>query len=182
MLFIKTFCFLFSIGWHFLSFFLTALLRLAYTMVSSTPGLGGKDQSFTMKDNIRYRFFEAAFWGWGFPDGSEIKMSACNAGDPGLIPGSGRSPEEGDVNPLQYSCLENPMDRGAWQATVHGVSKSQTWLSDFTFTFTLRLRKLPSVPSLLRVFLIMDVESCENVFLHLWRWSYVYLLVNWLIW
>ena len=94
-------------------------------------------------------------------------MSACNVGDPGLIPGSGRSPEEGDVNPLQYSCLENPMDRGAWQATVHGVSKSQTWLSDFTFTFTLRLRKLPSVPSLLRVFLIMDVESCENVFLHL---------------
>ena len=63
-------------------------------------------------------------------------MSACNAGDPGSIPGSGRSPE-GNGNPLQYSCLENPMDRGAWWATVHGVSKSRTQLSDFTFTFTL---------------------------------------------
>ena len=52
-----------------------------------------------------------------------VKMSACNAGDPGLIPGSGRSPGEGNGNPLQYSCLENPMDRGAWQATVHGVAR-----------------------------------------------------------
>ena len=49
--------------------------------------------------------------------------SAYNAGDPGLIPGSGRSPGEGNGNPLQYSCLENPMDRGAWQATVHGVAR-----------------------------------------------------------
>ena len=48
---------------------------------------------------------------------------ACNAGDPGLIPGSGRSSGEGNGNPLQYSCLENPMDRGAWQATVHGVAR-----------------------------------------------------------
>ena len=48
------------------------------------------------------------------------KKSACNAGDPGSIPGLGRSPGEGNGNPLQYSCLENPMDRGAWQATVHG--------------------------------------------------------------
>ena len=54
------------------------------------------------------------------------KESACNAGDVGLIPGSGRSPREGNGNPLQYSCLENPMDRGAWQATVHGVAGSQT--------------------------------------------------------
>ena len=50
----------------------------------------------------------------GFPGGSDGKASACNAGDPGLIPGSGRSPGEGNGNPLQYSCLENPMDRGAW--------------------------------------------------------------------
>ena len=50
-------------------------------------------------------------------------MSACNVGDLDLIPGSGRSPGEGNGNPLQYSCLENPMDRGAWQATVHGVIK-----------------------------------------------------------
>ena len=51
-------------------------------------------------------------------------MSACNAGDLGLIPGSGISPGEGNSNPLQYSCLENSMDREAWQATVHGVTKS----------------------------------------------------------
>ena len=50
--------------------------------------------------------------------------SACNAGDLGLIPGLGRSPGEGNGNPLQYSCLENPMDREAWQATVHGVTES----------------------------------------------------------
>ena len=66
----------------------------------------------------------------GFPGGSEGKASACSAGDPGLIPGSGRSPGEGNGNALQDSCLENPMDRGAWQATVHGVAKSRTRLSD----------------------------------------------------
>ena len=70
----------------------------------------------------------------GFSGGSEIKASACSAGDPGSIPGSGRSPREGNGNPLQYPCLENPMDGGAWWATVHGVTKSQTRLSDLTFT------------------------------------------------
>ena len=59
----------------------------------------------------------------GFPDGSEVKNPAANAGDLGSIPGSGRSPGEGSGNPLQYSCLGNPMDRGAWQVTVHGVAK-----------------------------------------------------------
>ena len=68
----------------------------------------------------------------GFPGGSEVKASAWNAGDSGSIPGLGRSPGEGTGNPLQYSCLENPMDRGAWWATVHGVTKSRTRLSDFT--------------------------------------------------
>ena len=67
----------------------------------------------------------------GFPGGSEGKESACSAGDPGSIPGSGRSPEEGIGYPLQYSCLENSMDRGAWRATVHGVAKSRTQLSNF---------------------------------------------------
>jgi len=62
----------------------------------------------------------------GFPGGSDNKESACNAGDPGSIPGLGRCPGEGNVNPLQCSCLENPMDRGAWWATVHGVTKSWT--------------------------------------------------------
>ena len=60
---------------------------------------------------------------WGFPGGSDCKESACNAGDPGSIPGSGRSPGEGNDSPLQYSCLENPMDSGAWWATVHGGGK-----------------------------------------------------------
>ena len=68
------------------------------------------------------------------PGGSEGKASACNAGDPASIPGSGRSPGEGNGNPLQYPCLENPRDRGAWWATVHGVAKSRTRLSDFTLT------------------------------------------------
>ena len=71
----------------------------------------------------------------GFPGGSEVKASASNVGDPGSISGSGRSPGEGNGNPLQYSFLENPMDREAWWATVHGVTKSRTQLSDFTFTF-----------------------------------------------
>ena len=67
-----------------------------------------------------------------FPGGSEVKASACNAGDLGSISGLGRSSGEGNANPLQYSCLENPMDGGAWWATVHRVAKSQTRLSDFT--------------------------------------------------
>ena len=60
----------------------------------------------------------------GFLHSSVSKESACNARDLGLIPGSGRAPGEGDSNPLQYSCLENPTDRGAWRATVHGVAES----------------------------------------------------------
>ena len=71
----------------------------------------------------------------GIYGGSEVKASACNAGDLGWISGSGSSPGEGNGNPLQYSCLENPKDGGAWWATVHGVAKSRTRLSDFTFTF-----------------------------------------------
>ena len=67
--------------------------------------------------------------------GSDGKASSYNAGDPGLIPGSGRYPREGNGNSFQYCCLENPMDRGAWWAAVHEVAKSRTGLSDFTFTF-----------------------------------------------
>ena len=61
-----------------------------------------------------------------FPGGSDGKETACNTGDPGSIPGLGRSPGEGHGNPLQCPCLENPMDRRAWQSTVHGVAKSWT--------------------------------------------------------
>ena len=62
----------------------------------------------------------------GFPGGSDGEASACNVGAPGSIPGSGRSPGEGNGNSVQYLCLENPMDRGAWGATLHSVAKSQT--------------------------------------------------------
>ena len=71
----------------------------------------------------------------GFPGGWDSKASAHNVGDPGSIPESGRSPGEGSGTPLQYSCLENSMDGGAWWATVHGVAKSRTWLSDFSLHF-----------------------------------------------
>ena len=64
--------------------------------------------------------------GKGFPGGSEVKAHTCNAGDMGSIPGLGRFLGEGNGNPLQYSCLEKPMDGGAWWATVHGVTKSRT--------------------------------------------------------
>ena len=86
----------------------------------------------------------------GFPGGSEGKASACNAGDLGSIPGSGRPPGEGNDNPLQYSCLENPMDGGAWWATVHGVTKSRTRLSDFTFTFRVVLVLFPYLLSVVK--------------------------------
>ena len=66
----------------------------------------------------------------GFPGGSDGKESACNVGDPGSIPGLGRVPGEGNAYPVQYSCLENSMNRGTQWATVHGFTKSQTQLSD----------------------------------------------------
>ena len=69
---------------------------------------------------------------------SDSEESASHAGDPGLSPRFGRSPGEGNGNPLQYSCLENSMDRGTWQASVHGVTNSRSGLSDFTFTFHFR--------------------------------------------
>ena len=62
----------------------------------------------------------------GFPGVSVVRNLPANAGDVGSVSGSGRSPGEGNGNPLQYSCMENPMDRGTWQATVHGVAKSRT--------------------------------------------------------
>ena len=72
-------------------------------------------------------------WGrMGFPGGAVVKKLPANSGDAGSIPGSGGSPEGGNGNPLQYSCLRNPMDRGSWQAAFHGVAKSRTQLSIHT--------------------------------------------------
>ena len=89
--------------------------------------------------------------------GSDGKESACSAGDLGSIPGSGRSSREGNGNPLQYSCLENPMDRGAWQAAFHGVTKSQIWLNDFTFVFSFK--------SHLRGLHLHELISCQRPWL-----------------
>ena len=71
----------------------------------------------------------------GFPGGSVVKNPPVNAGDLGLIPGQEDLLGEGNGNPLQYSCLENPMDGGVWWAAVYGVAKSRTRMSNFTFTF-----------------------------------------------
>ena len=74
------------------------------------------------------------------------KESTCPAGDIDLIPGTGRSPGEGNGNPLQYSCLENPMDRGAWRAAVHGVTKSQTRLNTVSYTMSKTTQIMPFNP------------------------------------
>ena len=102
----------------------------------------------------------------GFPDGLDGKASAWNAGDPGLIPGLGRYPGEGNGNPLQYSCLENSMDGGAWWATVHGVSKSQTRLSDF-----------PSLPYSLPLSTLMSYFS-DSLTLLTWWWFSRWVMSN----
>ena len=78
----------------------------------------------------RLNWTELNLYPWGFPGGSMVKYLPASAGDVGLIPGLGRSPGEGNGNPLQYSCLGNPMDREAWQATVLGVAESRTRLSN----------------------------------------------------
>ena len=99
-----------------------------------------KQRRSAQSQELRYGFYtylNVPPWGASpvdFPGGSDSKASVYNAADPGSIPGSGSSPGEGNGSPLQCSCLESPMDRGAWWATVHGVTKSQTRLSDFTFT------------------------------------------------
>ena len=85
------------------------------------------------------------------PHSSVSKESACSAGDLGSLLGLGRSPGEGNGNPVQYSCLENPVDRGAWQVTVLGVAKSQTRLSDFTFTFNRNYPFLPLNLNIVRI-------------------------------
>ena len=95
----------------------------------------------------------------GFPGGSVAKnvpASAGDAGDPGSIPGSGRSPGGVNGNPAQDSCLENPMDRGAWRATVHGVAQSRTRLSDLTHTCAIHI---PSSSFIKLELLIDDLVS-----------------------
>ena len=108
-----------------------------------TPHLGGSRRvTLAFLQTFKYATSLPAF-----PGGSEVKASASNAGDPGSIPGLGRSPGEGNDNPLQYPCLENLMDRGAWWAAVHGVAKSQMRLSLSLASLVAQLVKnLPAVP------------------------------------
>ena len=87
-----------------------------------------------LKSHPFFFFKRLPVYSWGFPAGSVSKESACSAGDLGSTPGSGGSPGEGNGNPLQYSCLENPTDRGAWRATVHGVARVGHLLSNETIT------------------------------------------------
>ena len=88
---------------------------------------------FPSKGHLLVSLTIVLYYSLGFPGGSEVKASACNAGDLGSIPESERSPGKGNDNPLQYFCLENPMDGEAWWAIVHVGAKSQTRLSDLTF-------------------------------------------------
>ena len=108
------------------------LSRIPCAVTNLNSILKSRDITFPTKVHM----IKALVFPVGFPSSLDGKASAYNVGDPGSIPGSGRSPGEGNGNPLQYSCLENPMDRGAWWATVHGVAKSRTWLSDFSLHFS----------------------------------------------
>ena len=101
-----------------------------------------------------------------FPGGSEGEVSACNAGDLGLFPGSGRSPGEGNGNPLQYCCLENPMDGEAWSATVHGFAKSRTQLSDFTHSL-IRYYKQHCLHTFLYMPLALGHHFLQDVFIRM---------------
>ena len=85
------------------------------------------------------KIYKNLMWLNGFPGGSEVKVSACNAGDLGSVPGSGRPRGEGNGNLLQYSCLENAMDGEAWRAAVPEAAESQTRVSDYTATNVLYL-------------------------------------------
>ena len=109
-----------------------SLSRWCYLTFSSSAALFFCLQSFPASGSFPVSQLFTS--GEDFLGGSDSKASVYNVGDLGLIPGLGRSSGEGNGNPLQYSCLENPMDGEAWYAIVHGVAKSWTRLSNFTFT------------------------------------------------
>ena len=90
--------------------------------------LGGKELQKVPEAKLEFAGHQATIC--RFPNGSLVKNLPANTGDAGLIPGSGRAPGERNGNSLQYSCLRNPMDRGAWWVTVYGVAKSNIWLSN----------------------------------------------------
>ena len=104
----------------------------SYSNTFNTTCSGKPFLIFLARSNYPISFYSTMWLSFYSTACSEGKVSTYNAGDWGLIPGSGRSPGEGNGNPIQYSCLENSMDWEAWWATVHGVAKSRTRLSDFT--------------------------------------------------
>ena len=108
-----------------------AFLKNTLCIEAHQLGLGA--EAYLMCISFRLKLKGFLWHLGGFPGDSYGKEFSCNARDPSSVPGLGRSLGERNGNPLQYSCLENPMDRGAWWATVHGVAKSWTRLSDITF-------------------------------------------------
>ena len=114
----------------------------------------------------------------GFPGGSMVKNLPATAGDVGLVPGLGRSPGGRNGNPLQYSYLENPVDRGVWWATVHGVAKSQTWLSEWAHIHSQRINKT-AIPSKLIPFSFISfkLEGLNKTDLG-FRWQYWHTFLN----
>ena len=102
-------------------------------LIHPTMWVGLKNSVLSSRNQTQEYILCNCLYKKSFPGGSDGKESACNAEDLGLIPGLGRSPGEGNGNPLQYSCLENSMDRGDWRAIAHGLTKSQTQPSDFHF-------------------------------------------------
>ena len=103
-------------------------------------------------------------------------MSACNAGDPGSIPGSGTYLGERNGSPLQYICLENPMDRGAWLATVRGVTKSQTWLNNFTIYLSRKVSvSVISFITVLQIYYILRILYLLHIYIcSIKRWLNFY--------
>ena len=117
-----------------------------------------------------------------FPGGSEVKAFACNVGDLGSIPGSGRSSGEGNGNPLQYSCLENPMDGRAWWATVHRVAKSWTRLKRLHLHFISPIMKRTSLWVLVLECLVDIHWTIQLQFLqHYWSGHRLGLLWYWMV-
>ena len=126
-----------GVGCHFL--LQCMKVKTESELAQSCPTLSDP-MDCSLPGSSTHGIFQASVLEWGaiafsVPGGSDSKESACNVGHLGSIPGSGRSPREGNGNPLQYSCLENLMDWGAQQATVCGVTKSQTRLSNWHFRF-----------------------------------------------
>ena len=116
-------------------------LSVGFLDIASSSDLGEKQNKYFINTEVVFNMLitQEVHSNLDFLHGSDDKASDYKPGDPDSIPGSGRSLEKETGNPLQYSCLENSMDGGAWQATVHSVAKSQSQLSDFTFTLEFKL-------------------------------------------